>query len=154
MARIAGINVELERNWSHSLPTHEDKLRLELHEILKQEEIFWHPKSRTKWITNGDRNTRFFHISTMSPRKRNKIDRLPSEEVVWIEDQDALKNMAVRYFQNLLTDEGGPSINPISTTHFPRLDPALIKTTFEQVSSLEIRKAIFGMGAVKARSPC
>lgn len=36
-----------------------------LNEILKQEELFWRDKSRTKWLVDGDSNTRYFHISTI-----------------------------------------------------------------------------------------
>lgn len=76
LARIEGINKELERNWSHALVSQEYKLRSESFDILRQEEVFWYQKSRRKWIKDGDCNTRFFHLYTMIRRKRNKIDRL------------------------------------------------------------------------------
>lgn len=41
--------------------------------ILKQEELDWFQQSRTKWIQDGDRNTRFQHLKTINIRKRNKI---------------------------------------------------------------------------------
>lgn len=78
LARIAGINRELEVKWSHSLQTLKTQVREELPKLLKEEEIFWNKKSRKKWLTDGDHNSRYFHISTMIPKKRNRIDRLKS----------------------------------------------------------------------------
>lgn len=48
-------------------------LRIDLEEILAREEIFWRQKSREVWLSDGDRNTKFFHSSTKLKRSRNRI---------------------------------------------------------------------------------
>jgi len=49
-----------------------DSLQQEWDNRCHQEEIFWRQKSRVNWIKEGERNTRFFHKSTMKHRAHNR----------------------------------------------------------------------------------
>ncbi|XP_038974547.1 uncharacterized protein LOC120105876 [Phoenix dactylifera] len=49
------------------------------HSILRQHEIFWRQKSRIQWVREGDRNTSFFHRSTVIRRQRNMIRSLQDD---------------------------------------------------------------------------
>lgn len=51
----------------------------------------WHQRSRTKWLVDGDKNTKFYHMQIVSRRKRNKIQMLKIENGDWISDQEVLK---------------------------------------------------------------
>ncbi|XP_059066199.1 uncharacterized protein LOC131857544 [Cryptomeria japonica] len=50
--------------------------KLRYHNIIAQEETFWRQRSRALWLKDGDKNTRFFHISTLKHRATNRIDHL------------------------------------------------------------------------------
>jgi hypothetical protein len=39
----------------------------------KQEETMWCQKSRIRWLNEGERNTKFFHRTTIGRRSHNKI---------------------------------------------------------------------------------
>ncbi|KAF7823597.1 reverse transcriptase [Senna tora] len=72
-ARLQGIQRQLDMGPSKSLNILQTQLWNEYEDTLNQEELFWKQKSRCQWIIEGDRNTRFYHTSTMIRRRRNKI---------------------------------------------------------------------------------
>ncbi|KAF7803052.1 reverse transcriptase [Senna tora] len=51
----------------------EKNLQTKFKSILDQEEQMWHAKSRINWLSLGDRNTSFFHASTINRRRRNSF---------------------------------------------------------------------------------
>ena len=71
-----GVQGALASNPSDSLSRLEKSLREQYLNILNLEEDFWALKSRVGWVVDGDRNTKFFHTSTIARRRHNKIDRI------------------------------------------------------------------------------
>lgn len=84
--RLRGIQRTLETVDSIRLIHLEQQLQQEYDNILFQEELHWYQKSREKWITLGDRNTKFFHAETIIRRKRNKIHGLNLPTGTWCTD--------------------------------------------------------------------
>ena len=62
-------------------------------ELNYREEIMWIQQSRIAWLTEGDRNTRFFHLRANQRRKRNKISRLLKGDGSFTEDEDEMANL-------------------------------------------------------------
>ncbi|XP_028805248.1 uncharacterized protein LOC114760152 [Neltuma alba] len=89
LARIGGIQrkISKEGRAARFLSKLEDQLQGELEEVLKQEEILWFQKSRGKWINDGDRNTKYYYLKTLTRRRRNKVAMLKNDEGQWIDDQ-------------------------------------------------------------------
>lgn len=50
----------------------ESQLRIELLKVLKDQEAFWSQRYQIQWISEGDRNTKFFH-RVVSTRKSNNL---------------------------------------------------------------------------------
>lgn len=69
MARIVGIQRSLDIKYDRALIKLDKKLQKELENVLYQQ-------SREDWIKPGDRNTRFYHTSTLVKRSRNNIKAL------------------------------------------------------------------------------
>ncbi|GMP63610.1 hypothetical protein CsSME_00025233 [Camellia sinensis var. sinensis] len=103
LGRIEEIQKSQANIYSHNLHVLEMDLIDQYNEVLYQEEILWFQKSRSKWITQGDRNTKFFHLLTLTKRRKRKIDVLKGENGVWVENPNALKLMVSNYFINLFT---------------------------------------------------
>ncbi|XP_050242023.1 uncharacterized protein LOC126690976 [Quercus robur] len=79
LARIYGTQKVLSNNPSSSLICLEKQLLSELETILDQERDLWLLKSRLNWMIQGDRNTSFYHVSTLARRKRNHIAAVKDE---------------------------------------------------------------------------
>lgn len=71
LARISGIQRALSVRPSVFLVNLENELLKELDQVLNQEGELWALKSRVNWMIQGDRNTNFYHVSTLVRRKRN-----------------------------------------------------------------------------------
>ena len=65
----------------------EAHLQAKLNEWLLRNEILWKQKSREVWLKEGDKNSKFFHFSTIIRRRRNSIDALKNDSGEWITDR-------------------------------------------------------------------
>lgn len=65
-----GYNDNLKKLESETLST--------LHILISREETFWRQRSRIKWLKEGDRNSKFFHLTTLKHRPSNRIIGLTS----------------------------------------------------------------------------
>ncbi|GKV08919.1 hypothetical protein SLEP1_g20489 [Rubroshorea leprosula] len=155
LARLEGIHKSLSINHNNFLFDLEKDLSHEYSEILNCEADLWFLKSRSDWIVDGDKNSRFFHITTMRHRSRNRILGLYNPEGVWITDSMHLKFMVTNYFSTLFSSTAPHSFHDsydlIRTTTPYSLD---ISDDLAMPPSLfEIRKAVFSMKAFKAPGP-
>ncbi|KAL4386031.1 hypothetical protein GQ457_09G026140 [Hibiscus cannabinus] len=115
LARLKGIEKALERRANPFLIELEISLKRELDKILEQEESLWFQRARTKWIQWGDRNTAYFHATTLSRCRRNHINMLHLPDGSWSNDHTILKEHAIDFFRTLLTSEArnsGPTSQP------------------------------------------
>lgn len=101
MCEIKAVQELLDRNQIDALLRQEELLLKDFEEVLEQEEIIWFQKSREKWIAHGDRNTKFFHTSTIIRRRRNRINMLKDDERRWISNALDLESLAVGYYRRL-----------------------------------------------------
>eukprot|EP00253_Pinus_taeda_P009861 PITA_09861 len=78
-----------------------DKYHQEWENLCKQEEIFWRQKSRVQWLKEGDRNTRFFHRSTMENRAHNKISSIMDEGGEHHISHEDIETVFVQHFRGI-----------------------------------------------------
>ncbi|CAA7029675.1 unnamed protein product [Microthlaspi erraticum] len=88
------LNTNVALRPSDTLLVREEDLIKALDVVLEQEEMIWFQKSREKWIPLGDRNTRFFHTSTVIRRQRNRIEMLKRSDGSWITDSAEMELLA------------------------------------------------------------
>ncbi|XP_038985549.1 uncharacterized protein LOC120111740 [Phoenix dactylifera] len=85
---------------------------LSMHDsLLHQQEIFWRQKSRVQWIQEGDRNTKFFHQSTLIRRQRNRIRSIRGEDGQTTEDPDMICRVFEQFFRARWTERTGSGIH-------------------------------------------
>ncbi|OMO87284.1 reverse transcriptase [Corchorus capsularis] len=108
LARIRGIQCCNEYGISDFLQKLEVQLRGEYQQILLQEELLWFQKSRLNWVQQGERNTKFFHLTTMVRRHRNLISALKIDENR-VTSPDLLCRHVLDFFSSLFGRQ--PSLN-------------------------------------------
>lgn len=59
--------------------------------------------SRINWISQGDANTRYFHLSVINRRRRNKISYFKDSNDMWITDSTKISEHSLTYFTNCFT---------------------------------------------------
>lgn len=145
---------DIEQNQLDDLIEKEAELLKEFDIVLEQEELMWFQKSREKWIAHGDRNTTFFHASTVTRRRRNRIEMLKNEEGVWLSSPHELEKMAVEYYQRLYSLEDVDEVVPtLPKEGFMVLLQAELGALNTPFSEEEITTAIRAMGRFKAPGP-
>ncbi|XP_042481163.1 uncharacterized protein LOC122061767 isoform X1 [Macadamia integrifolia] len=75
----------------------------------------WYKKAKQKWMKDGDRNFKYFHLSVKIRRAHNQIRSLQKEDGSWIFDQQALKSYISSYYESF---HGAAQLTP----HWKLLD--------------------------------
>ncbi|KAK9904622.1 hypothetical protein M0R45_000540 [Rubus argutus] len=78
----------------------EAELQANLNESLRLQEMFWREKARVQWLSEGDRNTKFFHAMCRARRLRSSISFLRDGDQVY-EDPFSINNHIVDFYSSL-----------------------------------------------------
>ena len=95
LQRTGVLGNKLYRLW-YSMPSAQRQMEIckvskELDELLLKEEMMWRQRSRSLWLREGDKNTKYFQRKASWRRKKNTISKLKDEEGVWVEDRSKLQ---------------------------------------------------------------
>ncbi|XP_042487307.1 uncharacterized protein LOC122067525 [Macadamia integrifolia] len=66
---------------------------------LKKHEKLWAEKLRIKWLKEGDRNSKFFHLYTKIKRAKNTIRRVKKTDGSIISDRDEIANYMIGFYE-------------------------------------------------------
>jgi Reverse transcriptase (RNA-dependent DNA polymerase) len=70
-------------------------------------EIKWHQRSKIRWATVRDMNTKLFHNAATQRWRRNRITTLQRENGIWTVEEAETRSLLVNYFKMLYV-EGVP----------------------------------------------
>jgi hypothetical protein len=101
-------------------------LSTELSKLQKEEELYWLQRSKATKLTQGDNNTKYFHIIANGRHRKTRIIQLEQDEGL-IVGEDNLKTYITNYYKVLF---GPPESNLFSFDESLRDD-------ISQVSNLE-----------------
>jgi hypothetical protein len=72
--------------------------------LLAQEEAFWKQRAKVIWLKDGDTNSKFFHATSSSKRRRNLVTKLKRDDGVEVMGQQELCGVASSYFTHLFAN--------------------------------------------------
>jgi hypothetical protein len=80
-------------------------LKARLIQLLHEEEIKWHQRSKTNQLLYGDSNTKYFHLVANGKHKKTRILQLEDEGQI-IRGDDHLKKYITDYYHGLFGQVG------------------------------------------------
>ncbi|OMO85295.1 reverse transcriptase [Corchorus capsularis] len=155
LARLAGVEREIDISHSQFLLDLHKTLSQEYKAILKDEEDIWAMKSRVDWLNDGERNTRFFHVSTLVRRNYNRILRIQDANGVWTDNLEIIKGIIQQHFVSLFTTSHSDTSRVYNSG--PRkivaLDDSAQTSLITPISDIEIQKTVWSFKPQKAPGP-
>lgn len=119
--------------------------------LLVMKEIEWEQKARIRWIQEGDRNTRFFHVMARHPKKINCVHEMTIGGQIVKENKD-LRRESSGHFKNLYTADAvwRPPLDDMSFASLETMDRDWLTREFTED---EIRKCLIDCEGNKAPRP-
>lgn len=118
--------------------------------ILRLEEDFWKLKSRINWLNDRDANTKYFHLTTIQRRRRNRISALKDTCSNWFFNPTDIHNFIFRYYQNLFTFEQTHSQYLHNDTNSHLLSTGDCYSLGTPLKNSEITQALYSFKPLKA----
>ena len=92
--------------------------------LYREKERSWLQKSRLKWLQQGDRNTKFFHLAVSSRRSSNYINKLVDCGIL-IDNPGDIREVITEYFdrhfnksQAIKVNEWSCNLKSLNTNSF------------------------------------
>jgi hypothetical protein len=78
----------------------------------------WRQRSRVQWLSEGDKNTHFFHQRASRRKKKNSITRLLKPNGDFTDDPHELSELARNFYGDLYVSEGTSGMDQV-LNHVP-----------------------------------
>ncbi|CAN1241083.1 Transposon TX1 uncharacterized 149 kDa protein [Linum perenne] len=125
--------------------------------LCSAEESFYRQKARVHWITEGDKNTGYFHKSMKARHARNLISAIKKNDGSLCTSVDQISSEAIDFYKRLLGTEDqeapGQTVEYFQDLFPQRVSSVDSQRLIEPVSSKEIQTALFSLGADKSPGP-
>jgi hypothetical protein len=131
----------------------EATLSLELNDWLEREEIKWKQKSRELWLKEGDKNSKFFHLSTMIHRRRNFIAEIKLPNNQWIQARADIENYFSSQFRELFQSSQLTITSELDELFSPCISEAENNDLSRVPDFQEVGDVVWSMHPLKAPGP-
>ena len=143
--------VSVERQLEDNERIVRKRLQQELWEAAQTHESLLRQKARSRWIKEGDCNSRYFHLLINSRRRSNGLNGVLVDGV-WKDEPAAVKEEVKRFFSRRFQE---------ADYDRPKLDGIIFKTITSQQNDLlterfqeeEIKRAVWSCGSDKSPGP-
>ncbi|GKA68338.1 reverse transcriptase domain, reverse transcriptase zinc-binding domain protein, partial [Tanacetum coccineum] len=153
-ADVKMAQVEVEANPSCSIS--KEKLSQVLNEYniaIDDEEKLLAQKAKVKWLSEGDKNTKYFHNVIKSRRNSNRVRGVCDENGNWFEG-DNVAVQFVNHFEKFLGNKGDvEQIENPSELFTNKISQGKTEDMVREVTNKEIKDVIFDIGNDKAPGP-
>ena len=135
----------------------EKELRLELEYLMDKEEIIWAQKARSNWITQGDRNSKYFQTLVKQRRARNRILQLRKADGNLTEDLSEIESMFLDHFKDQFKENDTKSLpqlmEELASLPIPKIDHHQKEELERPMTNAKIEWVVQQLGLHKALGP-
>jgi hypothetical protein len=123
----------------------------ELWVLLKKIDALTYQRSRSKWLKEGDSNSRFFHNCIKARKRRNNLNVLRTPRG-WVEGPSLVRKEVVDYFKDHFNDDGWnrPTLDGID---FPLVSDAQVDELTANFTLEEISEVVHSCDGSKSPGP-
>lgn len=122
-------------------------------ELWARDEAYWHQRSRVRWLNSCDKNNKFFHLSTIQRRQRNKIKMIKTSSGEWLDNDSDIAQGFTGYFKSLFSSEGSRDWSTVLNCVNQRVSSEMNNDLLSPISVEEVKAAVFQLGGLKAPGP-
>ncbi|VFQ97193.1 unnamed protein product, partial [Cuscuta campestris] len=113
---------------------------------------FWRQKAHVKWVTDGERNSGYFHSVVKDRRRKLYIHRIQDDHGQWVTERAGIASQAITFFQAMFTAD--PSVTSLALDMIPRLVTDDDNDRLCAVPEMEeVKTAVFAMDSRSAAGP-
>jgi hypothetical protein len=125
-----------------------------LAQLLREEEIKWFQRAKTKELLKGDDNRKYFQMVANGKRRKTRIYRLEQEGGV-IEGEENLKKYIIEYYKGLFgrNEKSSLSLDESQIDDLAQVTGEDNAILTKNLSEQKVREAIFQMKYNKAPGP-
>ena len=129
-------------------------MRNRLAALLREEELKWYQRAKTKGLLEGDANTKFFHLVANGKHRKTRIFKLQDGDKE-ISGDVALKQHITSYYKSLFGSTEDPTITLDSSRveDIPQISSEENDLLTADFTMEEVKEAIFQMEQNKAPGP-
>ncbi|KAF7148921.1 hypothetical protein RHSIM_Rhsim03G0108600 [Rhododendron simsii] len=117
--QLVDVQKTLELGFNPDYLATEKTIEGKLEDLWQKDAMFWHQHSRIKWLQMGDKNSRFFHLSTIQRRQRIQIVKLRNDSGLWKMEVNEIAGIIKSHFQSLYAPPTARNFNDV----FSLIDP-------------------------------
>ena len=125
-------------------------LKHQLEEAYRDDENFWFQKARSKWLQEGDKNTKYFDAQVNGRRKQNKVQKLMKVDGTWAECEEELGLEVSEYYNQFFTKTTKNNVDEILEGIPKSITRQMNQELVNPIEEKEIKDAFFSMHNNKA----
>lgn len=126
------------------------ELKHQLKTAYQEEELFLSQKARCNWLSEGDKNSKFFHAIVKGRRKKNTIQKIQRDNGTWTENDQEMGEEIAQYYDHLFTSSAEECLDEILEGMPHRITRSMNDKLTRDVDEKEVKQALFSMNPNKA----
>ncbi|KAF7152387.1 hypothetical protein RHSIM_Rhsim01G0140300 [Rhododendron simsii] len=148
--QLVEIQEKLELGLNSNYLATEKTIKCKLEDLWQKDAMFWHQRSKIKWLQMGDKNSHFFHLSTIQRRQINQIVKLKDDASLWKMEAKEITGIIKSHFQSLYSPPAARDFNDVLSLIDPLVSHDINSSLTKAVTNEEIYLAAFQLGPLKA----